>query len=579
MEKASQSHKTRIVILTLNSLAAVAIVYLAVVASIMLLQYRQIHQISLLEFAEIDQLRQEYKKDRKNDLLKNRIRRLDVLSRRAWFDTKEQIKTGGYMLAAGMVVLVVCLGGVKIIRGRRVLLAQDYLPKEGNKMHETIALSGLAALSMLTVLSVFFFLSPQRSILSDGANPKTSQPLSRSTLKDIAPKEFEANWPNFRGPHANGEALRHTFTGSFDGPSAKGVRWKIQPPLPGFGSAVIWRNRLFVSRGDKTARALFGYDAFSGKHLWTADTSGILPSSAALPKVSHDTGYAASSPATDGHFVFAVFATGELLCTDLDGNRVWTKNLGIPENHYGYSSSLLAFPNRLFVQYDGQERQILYLFDSASGRIVWQKNRGSSISWSSPALIQWEQSRFIVIATSRTVEAYDAETGERAWQTPCMEGEVAASPAFSEGVVFVANDNARAVGIALISGDLLWKNEEVILPDVASPIAFKKMGYLFSSSGTVTCLDLDSGVMLWEKDLDNGFYSSPILLDNRIFVFDLDGTLMVIRPDRKRLIIENQSNLGEKVVATPAFGAGMMWISGEKHLYAIQSRSDNNATQ
>ncbi len=548
----------------------VAIIYLSVVASIMLLQYRQINRISLLEFNQIDQLKEEYKRDRKNDALKHRIRHLDVLSRRVWFDTKDQIKTGGYLLAGGIVVLILCLGSIKILKGRLIYPAQDYLPKEENRTYETIALSGLAGISMLLVLSIYFYFSPHQSSIFNRNNLEKSQPLSKPIQKNITPADFELNWPNFRGPQANGSALRHKFDGSFDGPSAKGILWKAQIPLPGFSSALIWRDQLFITGGDKTDRALFSYDALSGKQLWTANTSGILPSSAILPKVSPDTGYAASSPATDGNFVFAIFGTGELISTDMKGNRIWSKNLGILENHYGYSSSLLAFPNRLFVQYDGKDRQILYFLDSASGKIIWQKNRKSSISWSSPAFIQWKQSKFIVIATSKTVEAYYLDTGEQAWRVDCMHGEVAASPAFSEGIVFVANDNAIAVGIDVLTGKLLWTNVEIILPDIASPVAYQKMGFLFTSAGTVTCLDLESGEMLWEKDLDEGFNSSPILLDNRITIFDLKGIMSVIRPDRNQLIIERQSNLGEKVLSTPAFANGMMWIRGEKHLFALK---------
>lgn len=564
----SKSNKIQIIILSLKSVSVVAVVYLLVVASIMLLQYRQINQISLLEFNEIEQLKEEFKKDRKNDQLRERIRHLDVLSRRVWFDTKEQIKTGGYLLAAGMAVLVLSLGSIKILRGRLIHPAEDYLPQEGNKRHEIIALSGLAATSILLVLGVFFFFSPHQSSL---LNLETSQPLSEPTLKNITLEDFEKNWPNFRGPHANGMALmHHRLDASFDPPFINGVQWKIQTPLPGFGSVLIWENQLFITGGDKTRRALFSYDALSGKPMWTADTTGILPSSASLPRVSPDTGYAASSPATDGNFVFAIFATGELISTDMEGNRIWSKNLGILENPYGHSSSLLALPNRLFVQYDGKDRQILYLLDSASGNIIWQKNRKETISWASPAFISWKQSQFIVIVTSKTVEAYHLENGNQVWRVPCMDGEVAASPAFSEGIVFVANDNARAVGIDVLSGKLLWTNENIIQPDIASPVAYQKMGYLFSTGGTVTNLDLDTGEMLWEMDLDEGFNSSPILLNNRIFVIDLSGSLLVIRPDRNQLIIEKQTNLGEKVVSTPAFAYGMMWIRGEKHLYAIK---------
>ena len=58
-------------------------------------------------------------------------------------------------------------------------------------------------------------------------------------------------------------------------------------------------------------------------------------------------GLASSSVATDGNRVCAIFATGDVVCADMDGKQLWAKNLGVPDNHYGFVSSLLIFGNTL----------------------------------------------------------------------------------------------------------------------------------------------------------------------------------------------------------------------------------------
>ncbi len=59
------------------------------------------------------------------------------------------------------------------------------------------------------------------------------------------------------------------------------------------------------------------------------------------PKMDREGGLAVSTAATNGKVVCAIFANGNLVCFDLDGKQKWAKNIGTPENNYGYSSSLL----------------------------------------------------------------------------------------------------------------------------------------------------------------------------------------------------------------------------------------------
>ncbi len=48
-----------------------------------------------------------------------------------------------------------------------------------------------------------------------------------------------------------------------------------------------------------------------------------------LPKVLDETGYAAQTPTTNGRFIAAVFATGELVCVDMKVHDL-SKHLGVP---------------------------------------------------------------------------------------------------------------------------------------------------------------------------------------------------------------------------------------------------------
>ena len=84
--------------------------------------------------------------------------------------------------------------------------------------------------------------------------------------------------------------------------------------------------------------------------------------------------------AVDGVRVYAVFSTGDLVALDLEGQRVWAKNLGLPDNPYGYASSLITYKDLLIVQYDQWEHSKVLALDGATGKIVWERPRDMEIS-------------------------------------------------------------------------------------------------------------------------------------------------------------------------------------------------------
>ena len=55
---------------------------------------------------------------------------------------------------------------------------------------------------------------------------------------------------------------------------------------------------------------------------------------------------------TDGRRVYAIFANGDLVAVDFDGQQVWLKNLGQPKNPYGHASSLAMYQSLLLVLFD-----------------------------------------------------------------------------------------------------------------------------------------------------------------------------------------------------------------------------------
>ena len=127
----------------------------------------------------------------------------------------------------------------------------------------------------------------------------------------------------------------------WDGAAGTNIVWKSAIPKEGFNSPVIWGDKIFIAGADAASREVYCYNRADGKLLWTGKADNIPGSPSAMPKVTEDTGLSAPTLTTDGKRVFAIFATGDVIAFDMNGKRVWAKNLGVPDNHYGHSSSLI----------------------------------------------------------------------------------------------------------------------------------------------------------------------------------------------------------------------------------------------
>ena len=92
--------------------------------------------------------------------------------------------------------------------------------------------------------------------------------------------------------------------------------------------------------------------------------------------------------------------------------------------------------------------------------------------------------------------------------------------------------------------------------------------FLATSYGVVVCHNAKTGDLIWEKEFSNGFYSSPILVDDKIYIIDKEGITHIFKAD-KEFVSLGEAPLGEGVVSTPAFMDGRVFIRADKNLYCI----------
>lgn len=403
-------------------------------------------------------------------------------------------------------------------------------------------------------------------VKEEKAEEKTQvKPAEKSSGLTLA--EIQKNHNSFRGPLGQGVISHKNIPTKWDGAAGTNILWKTAIPKHGFNSPVIWGDKIFVSGADESKPEVYCFNRNDGKLLWTGKVEEMEGSPAKLPRVTEDTGLAAPTLTTNGKAVFAIFATGEVVAFDMNGKKIWVRNLGVPDNHYGHSSSLITWTNKLFVQFDTNRGGKLLALNTSNGETVWETLREAKISWASPVLALVDGKYQIILTSDPIVAGYDVETGKELWATDCMMGEVGPSVGFSDGIVFAANEYARLVAINAKNGEILWENDEY-LPEAASPLAYNGLLIIATSYGVLVCYDAKTGDQYWEHDVGTTLYASPVVADGKLFMMDNDGVMRIYEFSKEmKLISENE--LGETASTTPAFANGKIYIRGENNLYCI----------
>jgi outer membrane protein assembly factor BamB len=293
-------------------------------------------------------------------------------------------------------------------------------------------------------------------------------------------------------------------------------------------------------------------------------------------KQSSDASFAPGTIATDGKHVCAIFVNADVACLDMSGKVLWKKALGAPDNSYGHASSLLIAGDNLIVQFDqgsgpNDGKSKLIALDLAKGAEKWSVKRPVSTAWATPVHVKTGGKELIITAGNPSVIAHDAKTGAIVWKTDCLSGEVAPSPAFGAGFVFVANMGAELVALNPETGAVAWKTSDLSLPDTSSPLFAADMLFLCSPDGTTTCVDAKTGKKLWENPFANPARSTPILVGDRVLLFDSTGIGNVFAPEAKFKVL-GAYPLGEPVSATPAFAGGKLFVRTQTHLFCIGTK-------
>lgn len=400
--------------------------------------------------------------------------------------------------------------------------------------------------------------------------------------------QTNANWGHWRGESGNGTSS--TAKPPITWSETENVKWKVAVPGRGSGSPVVWDQKVFVVTAIPTGGAasqtgnanqlrfnLLCFDRETGNLLWQETATEATPHEG-----THSTnGFSSGSPCTDGEHVYAHFGSRGTYCYTMDGQQVWSRQLGkmTMRAGFGEGSSPTLVDDRLIVPWDHEGQSYLFALEKKNGDTIWQVERDEPSCWATPLVIDHQGKKQIIMNGQNFARAYDLESGAELWRCGGQTQRPVASPVTSDGLVFVGSGHRGAFFGAFRpdgSGDIqgtpsvVWTQSRDT-PDIASPLlSGGRLYYCKKKTGIVSCFDAVSGEPHYTTKRTNlgVLYASPIAAGGHVYITDRDGKTVVLEDaDSFNIVAEN--SLGETIDATPAPVDNQLFIRGEKHLFCI----------
>jgi outer membrane protein assembly factor BamB len=381
-----------------------------------------------------------------------------------------------------------------------------------------------------------------------------------------------ADWPQFRGPGGSGVSSESGLPIKWS--ATENLRWKADLPGRGLSNPVIAGGRVYVtaSSGHEQGRLhVLSFDAATGKKLWERQfwaTGGT----SSHPK----TCMAAPTPATDGKHVYALFATGDLVCLDGDGNLAWYRSLvgDYPTitNQVGMAASPVLWKDLVFVPMENEGDSFLGALDVVTGKNRWKAAQSRGINWTTPLVVAEGDGALVLFQSGQQLAAYDAATGSQRWSHKSGGLSTIPSPAVGSGMILVPGGDLLALRPASngATPEVLWKNAKLRPGGFSTPLYYQDRVYSVGGIG-LNCASASDGKLLWQERAKGPFSASPVAGDGKIYLVNEEGTTTVFQAGNEAKLLATNS-LNDTILATPAIADGALYLRSDGHLYCIGSR-------
>ncbi len=384
---------------------------------------------------------------------------------------------------------------------------------------------------------------------------------------DAAPPDGIAptDWPAWRGPSRDGIAAPGQNPPT-RWSETENILWKAPLPGRGHGSPTVVGDRIYLATGDlvKRSQSVICLDRRDGKTVWQADVHAENADNG-----KHANSSAASATvACDGERLFINFLNGGAIHTsalDLNGKLLWQQKICDYVVHQGFGSSPVIHGPLVIVSADHRGGGVIAGLDRATGRIVWTEPRPKLANYTTPAILRAAGREQMVLAGCDLITSLDPLTGKKLWEVSGSTVECVVTAVTDGERVFASGGYPKNHTIAVMadgSGKVAWQN----IARVYVPSMIAKAGHLYAvmDAGVAVCWKSDTGEELWKERLGGDFFSSPVMVGDRVYASNVTGKTYVFEatPTHFKILSENQ--LGDEAYASPVICGSRIYLRAAK---------------
>lgn len=315
--------------------------------------------------------------------------------------------------------------------------------------------------------------------------------------------------------------------------------WEAPLPLTGMSAPLIWSDPMVqvvvATVADASVHQVIAVDLNDGKERWNVvlERKGTMPDAAQVyddDDTPDGIAYAAISPASDGRRVFTFWPNGDIIAQSmLDGGIQWRAQLRTTEIPYAWqTSALLVAADLLLVPLvDGAADSGVHAYDTSTGSKRWHVPIPGH-SWTSPVLVERE-GKMLLLMQGEHLHAIDIASGAELWHgDKSLESELGASPT-TDGIRIYSGIKDKGLWAFGFDGKRQWEADEehVTISDYPSFLTDGKYLWSFARDGNASAIDVSSGALVAKAKLDGDFWSSPMLIGDKIVLAAVDGTVHV----------------------------------------------------
>jgi outer membrane protein assembly factor BamB len=412
-----------------------------------------------------------------------------------------------------------------------------------------------------------------------------------------------ADWPDFRGPHADGWASppgnRNHVGLPLRWSETSNVVWKTAIPHKGWSTPIVFGRQIWLTTATADGKEFFAVcvDADSGKILFN---ERIFQCATPEPLGNNLNGYASPSPVIEAGRVYVHFGSYGTACLDQLNFKVIWKRDDLPCRHFrGPGSSPVLFNDLLILTMDGIDVQYVVALDKKTGKTIWKTDRTANWddleadgrpradgdfrkAYSTPLIVNAKGKTQMLSIGSKAAYGYDPLNGREIWKINHAGFSGATRPVYGQGVAYFSTGHGKGEMIAVRTdgeGDvtgthILWRNNRGF-PRMPSPVLVDGLIFMVNDSGIASCLEAATGKELWQERIGGEHAASVLYADGRVYCFSQQGRATVLKASRSFEGLAT-NELANGFMASPAVDGKALVLRTKTHLYRLESAAEES---